>query len=295
MTADLTRYDDWLAFLTALPRARAGAAGRGRQRVGGHRRLGRAVRPRRRGVVQRRAGASYDAVLALRATRFAIDHVWELPEATWPTGRQCFVNLQPDAGRPRRPTRLLDIVIQEMPERLTMDTRRHGTPMVLHDPDGLLLLEDDDEEEMEPQRRQAVRADGSAPPDAPPGWSSGRSPVATSPRQRPSTCASPSSRWSGCYGSSTARALRLRSALPAYGPACRHGRAGGSSAARAGPGGPVPGSVRLAGRGPAPAHFTKRGVIGGSHHSPWLALIAPRGASRTAKTRAMRRWRSRPG
>ncbi|HEX5916862.1 MAG TPA: hypothetical protein VFY76_03365, partial [Nocardioides sp.] len=36
------------------------------------------------------------------------------------------------------------------------DTRRHGVPLVLHDPDGLLVLEDDDEAEMAEQRAQAV-------------------------------------------------------------------------------------------------------------------------------------------
>jgi hypothetical protein len=66
------------------------------------------------------------------------------------------VHLQPDAADLTRPTRLLDLVILTTPDRLTMDVRRHGAPMVLHDPDGLLLLEDDDEVEMAAQRRQAV-------------------------------------------------------------------------------------------------------------------------------------------
>lgn len=78
----------------------------------------------------------------------------ELP--TWPDGRQCFAHLQPDAADLPRPTRLLDLVILTTPERLTMDTRRHGTPIVLHDPHGLLVLEDDDEAELAAQREQAV-------------------------------------------------------------------------------------------------------------------------------------------
>lgn len=102
------------------------------------------------------ATPTYDAVLAILRSELEVDHVWELPDATWPTGRQCFVHLQPDAARLDRPTLLLDLVVQELPGRLTMDTRRHGTPMVLHDPDGRLLLEDDDEDEMRAQRRQAV-------------------------------------------------------------------------------------------------------------------------------------------
>jgi predicted nucleotidyltransferase len=102
------------------------------------------------------AATTYDAVLALVRQELDVDHVWELPEATWPTGRQCFVHLQPDAADLSRPTRLLDLVIQTTPDRLTMDTRRHGTPMVLHDPAGLLVLEDDHEAELAAQREQAV-------------------------------------------------------------------------------------------------------------------------------------------
>ena len=102
------------------------------------------------------AATTYAAVLALLRSELEVDHVWELPEATWPTGRQCFVHLQPDAADLSRPTRLLDVVVQALPERLTMDTRRHGVPLVLHDPDGLLLLEDDDEAELSAQRAQAL-------------------------------------------------------------------------------------------------------------------------------------------
>jgi hypothetical protein len=102
------------------------------------------------------AATTYGAVLALVRQELDVDHVWELPEATWPTGRQCFVHLQPDAADLSRPTRLLDLVIQTTPDRLTMDTRRHGTPMVLHDPAGLLVLEDDDEAELAAQREEAV-------------------------------------------------------------------------------------------------------------------------------------------
>ncbi|HYH71687.1 MAG TPA: hypothetical protein VD764_00605 [Nocardioides sp.] len=102
------------------------------------------------------AATTYDAVLALVRQELDVDHVWELPEATWPTGRQCFVHLQPDAADLSRPTLLLDLVIQATPDRLTMDTRRHGTPMVLHDPAGLLVLEDDDEAELAAHCEQAV-------------------------------------------------------------------------------------------------------------------------------------------
>ncbi|KQV67581.1 hypothetical protein ASC64_10065 [Nocardioides sp. Root122] len=156
MAADLSRYDDWLAFLTGLP-------GRvptlqvvvvnGSAVTGGwdeHSDLDVEA------WCSGDASTTYDAVLELVQRDFDVDHVWQLPEATWPTGRQCFVHLQPDAGDLSRPTRLVDLVVLTTPEVLTMDTRRHGVPLVLHDPDGLLVLADDDEAELQEQRRQAV-------------------------------------------------------------------------------------------------------------------------------------------
>lgn len=71
-------------------------------------------------------------------------------------GATVFIHLRPDAADLSRPTRLLDAVVRTTPERLTMDTRRHGVPLVLHDPAGLLHLEDDDEAEMRAQRAQAA-------------------------------------------------------------------------------------------------------------------------------------------
>ena len=153
---DLSRYDDVLALLTALPDhvpALQVVVVNGSAVTGGwdaHSDLD--VEAWCRGE----ATTTYDAVLALARRELRVDHVWELPVATWPTGRQCFIHLQPDAADLSRPTRLLDVVIQTTPERLTMDTRRHGVPLVLHDPARLLHLEDDDEAEMQAQRAQAV-------------------------------------------------------------------------------------------------------------------------------------------
>ena len=156
MAADLSRYDDCLRLLTALPDrvpTLQVVVVNGSAVTGGwdeHSDLDVEA------WCSGDAATTYDAVLALARQDLPVDHVWELPEATWPTGRQCFVHLQPDAADLGRPTRLLDVVVQTTPDRLTMDTRRHGVPLVLHDPDHLLVLEDDDEDEMEAQRRQAV-------------------------------------------------------------------------------------------------------------------------------------------
>ncbi|PKH42777.1 hypothetical protein [Nocardioides alpinus] len=157
MAADLSRYDDVLRLLAALPHhvpALQVVVVNGSAVTGGwdeHSDLDVEA------WCSGDAATTYDAVLALVRAALDVDHVWELPEATWPTGRQCFIHLQPDAADLSRPTRLVDVVVQTTPERLTMDTRRHGTPMVLHDPNGLLLLEDDDEAQMQAQRDQAVQ------------------------------------------------------------------------------------------------------------------------------------------
>ena len=156
MTADLSRYDDWIRFLTALPQrvpALQVVVVNGSAVTGGwddHSDLD--VEAWCSGDVV----ATYDAVLALVRDEFSVDHVWELPDSAWPDGRQCFVHLQPDAADLSRPTRLVDLVVLATPEQLTMDTRRHGTPIVLHDPERLLHLEDDDEAQLEAARRAAV-------------------------------------------------------------------------------------------------------------------------------------------
>ncbi len=157
MSADLSRYDDVLRLLSGLPRlvpALQVVVVNGSAVTGGwdeHSDLDVEA------WCSGDAATTYAAVLATARRDLDVDHVWELPEATWPTGRQCFLHLQPGAGDLSRPTRLVDLVVQTTPERLTMDTRRHGTPVVLHDPDRLLHLEDDDEAELDAQRREAVQ------------------------------------------------------------------------------------------------------------------------------------------
>jgi len=154
--ADLSRYYDWLTFLRELPAAVPTlrvVVVNGSAVTGGwddHSDLDVEA------WCDGSAEATYDAVLALVRERFQVDSTWELPAATWPTGRQCFLHLQPDAGDLSRPTRLVDLVVLELEQPLTMDTRRHGVPIVLHDPDGLLVLADDDEAMLAAQRSEAI-------------------------------------------------------------------------------------------------------------------------------------------
>ena len=76
---------------------------------------------------------------------FDVRDVWELPEDTWPDGRQAFVNLQDRPGLLLEPVRLIDLHVSDLADHHThVDVRRHGAPRVLHDPDGLLVLEAED-------------------------------------------------------------------------------------------------------------------------------------------------------
>jgi len=87
--------------------------------------------------------------------------VWELPDSTWPDGRQAFLNLTSNAGDMARPTRIIDLHVSDLAdEHRLVDERRHGVPHVVHDPLGLVELRHDDEEPMERARRDAVEQAG---------------------------------------------------------------------------------------------------------------------------------------
>lgn len=95
------------------------------------------------------ADAVHDRLVACARGAFAVDQVWELPKATWPDGRQCFVNLQARPGALEEPTRIVDLHISEFSDaHRFVDVRRHGIPIVVHNPDGLVELRHDDEEAM---------------------------------------------------------------------------------------------------------------------------------------------------
>lgn len=88
----------------------------------------------------------YEKVVESLVDRFAPTSLWQLPEATYADGRQCFATLDDSPGTLDAPTRLLDIVVFEATdEHRHLDVRRHGTPLVRFDPQGLLVLRPDDE------------------------------------------------------------------------------------------------------------------------------------------------------
>jgi predicted nucleotidyltransferase len=91
----------------------------------------------------------YDRLLGRVRADFVVDHVWELPRATWSDGRQCFVNHQHRPGALKEPTRIVDLHISSISDaHRIIDVRRHGTPIVVHDPDHLIDLRHDDEDEI---------------------------------------------------------------------------------------------------------------------------------------------------
>ena len=92
------------------------------------------------------AAAVHDRLLERIDRDFDVDHVWRLPDATWPDGRQSFVNHRSRPGALTEPTRIIDLHVSDLSDaHRFVDVRRHGTPIVVHDPDGLVELRHDDE------------------------------------------------------------------------------------------------------------------------------------------------------
>jgi hypothetical protein len=159
---DLSRYDDWLAWLReqgqADPGVRVVFVG-GSAVTGGyddHSDLDVEVL-----ATPGAAVATYRRLLDEAVRDFEVHQVWELPEATWPDGRQAFLNLTPDAGDMSRPTRIIDLHVSDLADHHRyVDERRHGAPYVVHDPEGLVELRHDDEEELARERAEAVEQIG---------------------------------------------------------------------------------------------------------------------------------------
>lgn len=179
--ADLARYDDWLAWLRERgetdPDVRVVFIG-GSAVTGGyddHSDLDVEVL-----ATPGRAAAAYRRLLERARDDFEVHHVWELPESTYPDGRQAFLHLSDDAtiwrlARERaaplapvvrpgsagsdqpRSTRIIDLHVSDLAdEHRLVDERRHGVPHVVHDPEGLVELRHDDEEALARARAEAV-------------------------------------------------------------------------------------------------------------------------------------------
>ncbi|GAA2134259.1 hypothetical protein [Nocardioides bigeumensis] len=166
--ADLSRYDDVLAWLRACaaadPDIRAVWLG-GSVATGGYDdwsdvdvevlcTAGESVRV-------------HEAMLA--SVDFSVVSTWRLPPGTWPDGRQSFLTLHHDPGALVEPTRIVDLhVHDDTPEARRVDARRHGRLLVLHDPDGIVEQPDDDEREL--VRRRVLDLDQIAQRRDAAGW-----------------------------------------------------------------------------------------------------------------------------
>lgn len=158
MDPDLSRYDDWLAFLREQGESDpdvlvvwvGGSAATGGWDEWSDLDIDLLCTPGE-------SSAVHDRLLARAHERFDVHQVWRLPLSTWPDGRQSFVDLQPHAGALAEPTRIIDLHVSDLSDaHRHVDVRRHGTPVVVHDPDGLLVLRPDDQAGLDAAIAEAV-------------------------------------------------------------------------------------------------------------------------------------------
>ncbi|HCB04310.1 MAG TPA: hypothetical protein PLZ93_23325 [Nocardioides sp.] len=143
---DLSRYDDWLAWLSATAEADPDVLC---VWVGGSAATGGYDEWSDLDVVALcTPGTAFEAYarwLASARAAFDIRDVWEPPASTWPDGRQCFLNLQDRPGLLLEPTRLVDLVVLDLADQHShVDVRRHGDLVVLYDPGSRIVLEPED-------------------------------------------------------------------------------------------------------------------------------------------------------
>lgn len=155
---DLSRFDDWLAWLARQgesdPDVRVVWVG-GSAATGGYDDWSDLDVELL--CTPGQADAVHDRLLARIRADFDVDHVWELPRETWPDGRQCFVNHQHRPGALAEPTRIVDLHVSDLSDaHRFVDVRRHGTPVVVHDPEGLVELRHDDEQALRAAIDEAV-------------------------------------------------------------------------------------------------------------------------------------------
>ncbi|HET6940220.1 MAG TPA: hypothetical protein VFI19_16505 [Nocardioides sp.] len=142
---DLSRYADWTAWLTAQAEADAdvhcvwvgGSAATGGYDDWSDLDVDVLCAP---GT----SAAVYDRWLTRARRDFDVRDVWEMTLADWPDGPHCFLNLQDRPGLLQEPARVVDLHLTEKSGHTRIDVRRHGTPIVLHDPDTLVVLEEED-------------------------------------------------------------------------------------------------------------------------------------------------------
>jgi hypothetical protein len=142
---DLSRYADWTAWLTAQAEADpdvrclwvSGSAATGGYDDWSDLDVDVLCAP---GT----ATAVYGRWLARARQDFEVRNVWEMTLEDWPDGPHCFIHLQDRPGLLLAPARIVDLHVTEKADHTRIDVRRHGAPIALHDPAGMLVLEEED-------------------------------------------------------------------------------------------------------------------------------------------------------
>ena len=86
----------------------------------------------------------FEQLLGRLDADFEVEHRWVLPTPTWHGGLQLFAHLRrsSDAGD----LLIIDLVVDSaQPQWLSVDPRRHGRPLVLHDPGDQVSVRPDDD------------------------------------------------------------------------------------------------------------------------------------------------------
>jgi hypothetical protein len=95
--------------------------------------------------VHTEAGATdavYSVLLRRLGEDWQVSGLWDLATPTWHGGRQFFAEVTRDGADPV----ILDLVAMAVPDGgVVVDPRRHGIPVVLHDPDAAIRVADEDD------------------------------------------------------------------------------------------------------------------------------------------------------
>lgn len=98
----------------------------------------------------------FDALLAGLARDWEVVSRWVREVPTWHGGLQVFAQVRP-AGDTKPPL-IIDAVVDDVrPRWVEVDEVRHGRPVVLHDPEGLVVTSPDDPEAAAEAAARAVR------------------------------------------------------------------------------------------------------------------------------------------
>ena len=87
----------------------------------------------------------FEVLLRRLREEWEVTGLWNLPTPTWHGGRQLFAQVARGGAAPV----VLDAVVADVPDGgVVVDPRRHGLPVVLHDPDGVVRVVEEDDAEL---------------------------------------------------------------------------------------------------------------------------------------------------